>query len=93
MVKLVRDITLAASAAAVLTMAMSALVPPAPASAQTMPPDVLRQACGGDVRKLCAGVKPGEGRLVQCLAAQPDKVSATCKTAMQQAQAAKQGAK
>ncbi len=87
MVKLVRDVTLAASAAAVLTMALSALVPPA--AAQSMPPEALRQACGGDVRKLCAGVKPGEGRIVQCLAAKPDQVSPACKSALQQAQAMK----
>lgn len=87
MVKLVRDVTLAASAAAVLMMAFSALVPPA--AAQTMPPEALRQACGGDVRKLCAGVKPGEGRIVQCLAAKPDQVSPACKSALQQAQATK----
>lgn len=87
MVKLVRDVTLAASAAAVLTMALSALVQPA--AAQTMPSQALRQACGGDVRKLCAGVKPGEGRIVQCLAAKPDQVSPACKSALQQAQAMK----
>lgn len=91
MVKLVRDVTLAASAAAVLTMALAALVPPA--AAQSMPPEALRQACGGDVRKLCAGVKPGEGRIVQCLAAKPDQVSPACKSALQQAQAAKSSAK
>jgi hypothetical protein len=91
MVKLVRDIALAAGAAAVLTTAFASLLPPA--AAQTMPSQALRQACGDDFRKLCAGVKPGEGRVVQCLAAQPDKVSAACKSALQQAQAAKSGAK
>lgn len=89
MVKLVRDVTLATTAAAALTLALSALVPPPPAAAQSMPPEALRQACGGDVRKLCAGVRPGEGRLVQCLAAQPDQVSSACKSALEQAKAMK----
>ncbi|WP_137044488.1 cysteine rich repeat-containing protein [Pseudolabrys sp. FHR47] len=91
MVKLARDVTLASTAAAALTIAFAALVPPA--AAQSMPPEALRQACGGDVRKLCAGVKPGEGRIVQCLAAKPDQVSPACKSALQQAQAAKSSAK
>lgn len=92
MVKLARDVALASTAAAALTIAFASLVPPA-ASAQSMPPEALRQACGGDVRKLCAGVKPGEGRIVQCLAAKPDQVSPACKSALQQAQAAKSSAK
>jgi len=86
MVKPVRDVMLAGAAAAAFTLALAALVPPA--AAQTMPSAELRQACGGDVRKLCAGVQPGEGRIVQCLAAQPDKVSAACKSILQQAQMA-----
>nr|WP_159006779.1 cysteine rich repeat-containing protein [Bradyrhizobium sp. S69] len=39
---------------------------------------VLRSACGGDVRALCADVPPGGGRIVQCLAAQAAQLSPAC---------------
>ena len=39
---------------------------------------VLRSACGGDVRALCADVPPGGGRIVQCLAAQAASLSTEC---------------
>ena len=40
---------------------------------------VLRSACGLDVRALCAGVAPGGGRLMQCLAAQSASLSPDCR--------------
>jgi len=40
---------------------------------------VLRSACGIDVRTLCAGVAPGGGRLMQCLAAQSASLSPDCR--------------
>jgi hypothetical protein len=40
---------------------------------------VLRSACGLDVRTLCAGVAPGGGRLMQCLAAQSASLSPDCR--------------
>ncbi len=40
---------------------------------------VLRSACGIDVRALCAGVTPGGGRLMQCLAAQSASLSPDCR--------------
>ena len=39
---------------------------------------VLRSACGGDVRSLCAGVAPGGGRIVQCLAGNAASLSPAC---------------
>jgi Cysteine rich repeat len=39
---------------------------------------VLRSACGGDARALCAGVPPGGGRIIQCLASQPAALSPAC---------------
>ena len=36
---------------------------------------VLRSACGGDVRTLCAGVPPGGGRIMECLATQAASLS------------------
>jgi hypothetical protein len=40
---------------------------------------VLRSACGTDVRGLCAGVAPGGGRIMQCLATQAASLSPACK--------------
>jgi hypothetical protein len=39
---------------------------------------VLRSACGGDVRALCAGVPAGGGRIIECLAAQSASLSPAC---------------
>jgi hypothetical protein len=36
-------------------------------------------ACGADFRKLCPGVMPGGGRILDCLAKQKDKLSPACK--------------
>ncbi len=38
--------------------------------------------CGGDLRKYCSLVDPGEGRLADCLNRNGDKVSAGCKDAL-----------
>jgi hypothetical protein len=45
---------------------------------------VLRSACGGDVRSLCAGVPPGGGRIVQCLATNAASLSPACKDVLSQ---------
>jgi hypothetical protein len=45
---------------------------------------VLRSACGGDVRSLCAGVAPGGGRIVQCLATNAGSLSPECKDVLSQ---------
>ena len=39
---------------------------------------VLRSACGGDVRALCASIPVGGGRIVQCLATQAASLSPAC---------------
>ena len=51
----------------------------------------VREACSQDVKQLCPGVQPGDGRIRQCLRANADKVSDGCKQAFQAARAAKQG--
>jgi hypothetical protein len=45
---------------------------------------VLRSACGPDVRTLCAGVPPGGGRIVECLASQAPALSPACKDVLGQ---------
>jgi hypothetical protein len=45
---------------------------------------VLRSACGGDVRSLCAGVQVGGGRIIQCLASQAASLSPACKDVLGQ---------
>ena len=37
-----------------------------------------RAACQGDFKKLCPGVMPGGGRVLDCLAKHKEKVSEAC---------------
>jgi len=41
-----------------------------------------RQACGADIKQLCAEVKPGEGRLKLCVKEHFGQLSASCQTAL-----------
>jgi hypothetical protein len=73
-----------APAAAADVSSGAAAAAPAPALAlRPMRPReelfVLRSACGGDVRALCAGVPVGGGRIVRCLATQAASLSPACK--------------
>jgi len=43
-----------------------------------------RKACAEDVKKLCAGVKAGEGRIMQCLREHTQELSPACNEMMQQ---------
>ncbi|MHC4055264.1 cysteine rich repeat-containing protein [Bradyrhizobium sp. 25ACV] len=49
------------------------------ASAQSSDP---RGACKADYDKFCAGIAPGGGRVVACLTDKRDRLSATCKAAL-----------
>jgi hypothetical protein len=40
---------------------------------------IVRSACGGDVRALCAGIPFGGGRIVRCLAMQAASLSPACR--------------
>lgn len=43
-----------------------------------------RKACAEDVKRLCANVKPGEGRIAQCLRAHTQDLSPACAENVQQ---------
>ena len=49
------------------------------ASAQSVDP---RGACKADYDKFCAGIAPGGGKIIACLNAKRDQLSATCKAAL-----------
>ncbi len=42
----------------------------------------LANECRGDLKAYCSDVKPGEGRLIQCIDKNMEKVSARCKQAI-----------
>jgi Cysteine rich repeat len=78
------------------TPTASAPAAPAPAPAQgSMPPSpppppmtmrqqaaLMRNACGGDFRAYCSGVRLGGGRAAQCLADHRESLSPTCQNAL-----------
>jgi len=42
----------------------------------------MREACKADFERVCSGVSPGGGRIVECLNKQHDSLSEACKTAL-----------
>ncbi|MCI4678003.1 cysteine rich repeat-containing protein [Rhodoblastus acidophilus] len=52
----------------------------------------IKSACGGDAAALCAGVKPGGGRMLACLQGQQAKMSAPCRANLPEAKKLKDGA-
>jgi hypothetical protein len=42
-----------------------------------------RAACQGDAKKLCSGVAPGGGRILECLAKQKGGLSDPCKAVVE----------
>ncbi len=43
---------------------------------------LVAKGCGDDLRAYCSKVRPGEGRLLNCLNENRDRVSAQCKDAL-----------
>ena len=60
---------------------------PAMAQQQRTPSPAMRAACSGDVQRLCAGIKPGGGRIGECLKAHVHEVSPQCKEAFRASKA------
>lgn len=83
----------AAAGGATATAAPAAAAAPAAGAAPAAAPNVIvlrplrpreelfivRSACGADIRTLCAGVPPGGGRIVQCIASKAASLSPGCK--------------
>jgi len=44
--------------------------------------ETFTEGCKAELETLCKGVKPGDGRLLACLYAHSDKISAKCEYAM-----------
>jgi len=42
----------------------------------------MREACGADIQKLCAGIEPGGGRIMKCLMDKKDQASPGCQSVM-----------
>ncbi len=42
----------------------------------------FRKACGGDARKLCKGIAPGQGRILACLESRKADLSPACRALM-----------
>ena len=73
------------STAVRLLVLASAIAAP-PLAAQTASgSENLGKPCAEDVAKLCPGVKPGSGRIAQCLQGKSEQVSPACKARMDQA--------
>jgi hypothetical protein len=74
------------AAPASATAAAGAVPAAAPLSLRPMRPRevlfVVRSACGADVRALCAGVDPGGGRIIECLATQAASLSPDCRSVL-----------
>lgn len=88
-----KAVTAAAGGGAVATAAPAADAAPTAAAAPAAAPAVIvlrplrpreevfivHSACGADIRSLCAGVAPGGGRIVQCIASNAASLSPACK--------------
>jgi hypothetical protein len=59
--------------------------PPAPGEGGGAHMAKVREACRPDVERLCKDVKPGGGRIRECLKAHASELSDTCKAAIKDA--------
>lgn len=47
----------------------------------------LRSACKADINRLCPGISPGGGRIVECIRGKKDQLSQPCVAAISKAAA------
>jgi hypothetical protein len=52
------------------------------AAAQDQNRATLREACLSDVLKYCPGMRPGDGRLAECMRANSEKLTPACRQAI-----------
>ena len=72
----------------IFAMAVQAQNAPSAPAAPT-----VRQACQADVQKFCGDVKPGGGRIKECMMQHKDDLSPGCRDALGAAHAHRQAAK
>ncbi|MDE2595017.1 MAG: cysteine rich repeat-containing protein [Burkholderiales bacterium] len=65
-----------------ITIATAALATLGTATLAHAQHDQAAEACKDDAAKLCPGVKPGEGRIMECLKEHKSEVSSECKKAV-----------
>ncbi len=90
MTKLIRTALLGlALATSSLAFAQSTLppAPPPPGEGGSGNFAKVREACHDDAERLCKDVKPGEGRIRECLRTHRDELSAGCQAAIREAKA------
>jgi hypothetical protein len=58
-------------------------------AANGMAQSAAMKACVGDVKSLCAGTQPGDGRVKACIKSHLSEISDPCKDAVSQATAGK----
>lgn len=75
-----RDLLLPAMVA--VPALFAAFAGPANAQANSQAAQMIQKACGSDIKKLCADVQPGGGRIMQCMKANEAELSNTCKSAL-----------
>ncbi|MCS0494060.1 cysteine rich repeat-containing protein [Ancylobacter sp. MQZ15Z-1] len=81
-------LALAGIAGVVLTGSAFAQTPAMAQNLSTAQRQAIRAACEADIRSACAGIQPGGGRILECMKANPDKISQPCKDALLSARAA-----
>jgi cysteine rich repeat protein len=62
-----------------LAASLLALLPPGDVAAQQ---GAARQACGGDIARVCAAIQAGEGRITACVREHFTELSAACRNAL-----------
>lgn len=79
----VSDSALAINRRGAAPAASSAETANPPSGAAPVDRQTIRRLCEGDLRTYCAGVRPGDGRLMQCARTNEAKLSVECRAALQ----------